>query len=159
MTKRTPPARRRKARTAYLLTQGHFAIRARIDSALRELGVTSLQYTVLSMVSHHPGSSSADLSRRFYRTQQAMGQVLSGLVERGWAVRSEDPANRRILRVALTEEGKTLVRTGDQLMDRIEQTFFAGFSSEETDTFRRVLEAVIALGSEEDVPASPETIA
>ena len=132
---------KRKARTAYLLAQAHFAMRIRIDEALRDLEVTGLQYTVLSLVSQHPDLSSAELSRRFFRTQQAMGQLLSGLEQRGWLVREEDPANRRILRVKLTDEGRAIVTAGGAAIDAVEHEAFSGFSAAEIKVFRSVLES------------------
>ena len=143
MAKRTSTTvqSKRKARTAYLLAQAHFAMRIRIDEALKNLEVTGLQYTVLSLVNLHPGLSSAELSRRFFRTQQAMGQLLSGLEERGWLVRDEDPTNRRILRVALTEAGRTLVMSGGEALDVVEDEAFSGFTAAEIKVFRTVLES------------------
>jgi DNA-binding MarR family transcriptional regulator len=135
---------KRKARTAYLLAQAHFAMRLKIDEALKAFDVTGLQYTVLSLVSLHPGLSSAELSRRFIRTQQAMGQLLSGLEEKGWLMREEDPANRRILRVVLTDLGRNVVMAGGKALDAVEEQAFAGFAKSEIDTFRAVLESLTA---------------
>jgi DNA-binding MarR family transcriptional regulator len=141
---------RRKARTTYLLSQAHVVVRAHVDNGLRALGATSLQYTVLATVAKHPGSSSAALSRRFYRTQQAMGQLLSALEERGWIERSEDAANRRILRVGLTAEGAALVAAGDALMDRLERRLFATVDAGDLEAFRSVLAALVLQGVAEE---------
>ena len=150
MAKRISTDRRPKARTAYLLTQAHYAIRARIDTALRAEGVTSLQYTVLSLVARHAAPSSAELSRRFYRTQQAMGQLLSSMEERGWITRSEDQGNRRILRVYLTAAGKGILAAGDREMDRIEDVVFGSFSREQIDNLRAVLIGIEATNAAAD---------
>jgi DNA-binding MarR family transcriptional regulator len=152
------PTRRRKARTVYLLSQAHFAVRTRVDLSLREYGATSLQYTVLSMLARHPGLSSAELSRRFYRTQQGMGQLLSAMEERGWIARAEDPAHRRILRVTLTPLGADLVGVGDQIMERVERALFSGFGPEQIETFRSMLEAIDASAAGDDaVSAAAQT--
>jgi DNA-binding MarR family transcriptional regulator len=133
---------KRKARTAYLLTQAHFAMRLRVDDALKNFDITGLQYTVLSMVALHPGLSSAELSRRFFRTQQSMGQLLSGLVERGWLTRDEHPENRRILRVTLTDPGRRLVSDGGDALDAVEDAAFSAFSAADIKVFRTILESV-----------------
>jgi len=139
---RATKAPKRNARTAYLLTQAHFALRAKVDDALKSFEVTGLQYTVLSMVALHPGLSSAELSRRFFRTQQSMGQLLSGLVERGWLARDEHPENRRILRVTLTEAGRALVAGGGKALDTVEDAAFSAFSAADIKVFRTILESV-----------------
>ena len=138
----TDPKSKRKARTAYLLSKAHFAMRVEVDSALKQFDITGVQYTVLSLVDRHPGLSSAALSRRFYRTQQAMGQLLMGLEEKGWLIRSEDPQNRRMLMVTLTEEGHKVVKAGEVELDRVEQDAFSAFSDDDMEVFRRVLESM-----------------
>lgn len=133
---------RRKARTTYLLSKAHFAMRVEIDNALKAFGITGIQYTVLSIVARHPGLSSVGLSRRFYRTQQAMGQLLLGLEEKGWLVRSEYPKNRRMLMVTLTDAGRKLVATGEQAISQVEAATLSSFSDEEMAVFHRVLEQI-----------------
>lgn len=132
----------RKARTTYLLSKAHFAMRVEIDNALKAFGITGIQYTVLSIVGRHPGLSSVGLSRRFYRTQQAMGQLLIGLEEKGWLVRSEYPKNRRMLMVTLTDAGRKLVAAGEQAINKVEAATFSSFSSEEMAVFHSVLEQI-----------------
>jgi DNA-binding MarR family transcriptional regulator len=133
---------RRRARTIYLLNQAHFAMRMQVDEALKPFEVSGLQYTMLSLIGLHPGSSSAELSRRFFRTQQAMGQLLTGLEARGWLVREEDPSNRRMLRVTLTDTGQSVVTLGGKAIDSLEQAAFSQFDDEEIAMFRSVLEAL-----------------
>src|SRR4051812_36940607 len=92
-------------RTSYLLAQAYFALRVRIEGSLRPLGLTGLQLTILSTLKNRKGMSSAELARRYHKTPQGMGQMLSNLVDRGFIERTEDPVNRRVLRVNLTPEG------------------------------------------------------
>src|SRR5690554_882879 len=96
----------KKPSVTYLLAQAHFAMRARLDNELEKLGISSLQYTILSFINRHPGSSSAEIARRFHRSQQAMGQMLSALEEQGFMLRNENPSNRRALQASLTPAGK-----------------------------------------------------
>ncbi len=132
----------RKTRTAYLLAKAHFAMRVEVDATLSPLGITGIQYTVLSLVSRHPGLSSVGLARRFYRTQQAMGQLLIGLEDKGWLIRSEYPPNRRMLMVTLTEAGNALVAAGEVALNKVEAATFSGFSDAEMDVFHRMLEHI-----------------
>lgn len=133
---------RRKARTTYLLSKAHFALRVETDNALKAFGITGIQYTVLSMVGRHPGLSSVGLSKRFYRTQQAMGQLLIGLEEKGWLIRTAYPKNRRMLVVTLTEAGRKLVAAGEQAINKVEAATFSSFSEEEMAVFHRLLEQI-----------------
>ncbi len=126
-------------RTSYLLVQAYFATRTRIETALKPLGLTGLQFTILSTLKNRNDMSSADLARRFYKTPQAMGQLLNVLVTRDLVERAEDPDNRRILRVSLTEEGRRVAAAGDLAMRRIEKSTFSGFEAETLRTLRTAL--------------------
>jgi DNA-binding MarR family transcriptional regulator len=125
-----PPA---NMRSSWLLMHASHAMRMKIESALKPCGLTGLQMTVLNMLKNRGGSSSAELSRRFFKTPQAMGQLLSPLLERGLIQRAEDPDNRRVLRLALTDSGRKAYAEGDAAMRQVEREVFSGF---DTDTLR-----------------------
>ena len=71
-----------------------------------------------------------------------MGQLLIGLEEKGWLVRSEYPKNRRMLMVTLTDAGRKLVAAGEQAINKVEAATFSSFSSEEMAVFHSVLEQI-----------------
>jgi hypothetical protein len=56
----------------YLLRQASVALRGAMDRALAELGVTTPQFSVLTMIAAYPGASGADLARLTFLTPQAM---------------------------------------------------------------------------------------
>lgn len=114
-----------RSRTIYLIAMVHHALRAtRLEPALKPLGVTPLQYTILTVIEAHPGLSSAQLSRRFYVTPQTMGQVLAGLAARGLLRRREDPDNRRVLLVQVTAKGRKLIDACSREIAPIEEEIF-----------------------------------
>ncbi|GGX07068.1 hypothetical protein GCM10007242_10530 [Pigmentiphaga litoralis] len=131
------------ASTTYLVSQVHFALRNRTEAALKKYAVTGIQYTVLSVLGHRDGLSSADLSRRFYVTPQSMGQLLSTLEERGLLVRREDAANRRILRVSLTPEGRKLVDAGAKDIEAVETDAFSCLDPRDLKTMRANLRTLV----------------
>jgi DNA-binding MarR family transcriptional regulator len=129
-----------RTRTTYLIATVYHALRAtRLEPALKPLGVTPLQYTIMTVVDSHEGLSSAQLSRRFYVTPQTMGQVLAGLEERGFLRRREDPENRRVLLVSLTAKGRKLVEDCGRVLGAIEDEIFGGI---ETGALREQLQQV-----------------
>ncbi len=111
---------RQRPSTLYLLHQASQGLRSRLEQALRPLGVTGLQYTILGLLARHEGLSSADLSRRFFVTQQTMNQVIAGMTKRGLIDRAASQANRRILRMTLTAEGRDLLARSEMIADAIE---------------------------------------
>ncbi|MFC7518088.1 MarR family winged helix-turn-helix transcriptional regulator [Herbaspirillum sp. GCM10030257] len=135
---------RTPVRLSYLISQAWFALRDHIDGALKQHGVTGMQFTLLSVLASREALSSAQLSRRFHITPQAMGQVLTTLEEAGLLTRTEDPANRRVLLVNLTSAGRSLVRTCDAEMKMIEQAAFAGIDAKTLAAMHSGLQTVVA---------------
>jgi DNA-binding MarR family transcriptional regulator len=138
-----PTEARIGASTTYLISQVHFALRSRTEAALKKYAVTGIQYTVLSVLAHRDGLSSADLSRRFYVTPQSMGQLLSSLEERGLLARNEDMSNRRILRVSLTDAGRELVEAGAKDIAEVESLAFAILDGNDLQRLRSNLHALV----------------
>ena len=89
------------------------ASRSSLDDALRHLDLSSLQYTVLSVLARNENLSSSRLSRRFYVTPQAMGEIILLLERKGLIERREDPANKKVLLLSLTRFGKSVCAEGD----------------------------------------------
>lgn len=133
-----------KARnTTYLLAQTSNLIRnAWIDPALKEHGITSLQYTVLSVIRRYSGLSSAELSRRFFVAPQTMGPILTQLEKRGLILRKENPENRRLLAISLTPEGETLLTECHRLIDGIEREIFGELDDATLQHFRETLHRI-----------------
>jgi DNA-binding MarR family transcriptional regulator len=112
--------KRLRPSTIYLLHQSSQALRSRLEHALRPLGVTGLQYTILGLLDRHEGLSSADLSRRFFVTPQTMNQVIAGMLKRGLVAREASMVNRRILKMKLSPDGAALLARCEAIADEIE---------------------------------------
>ncbi len=129
----------RAARTSYLLRQAQLRIYAAMVERLGALGLTPVQYMVLSLSSREGGLSSADLARRAQITPQSMNEIIGALHRKGLITRHEAPENRRILRVVLTKEGSRLLPECERQMDRLETEFFDCFDDSELTAFRDLL--------------------
>lgn len=90
----------------YLLRQTSGTLRGAMDAILRPLGLTAVQYGVLSVLARDPGCSGADLARAITTTPQAMNGVLATLEREHLVERRPHPTHGRILRVTLTSEGQ-----------------------------------------------------
>lgn len=134
---------RSRPRTMYLLNQASYAVRSQLEAALRELQITGIQYTILSIVDDHEGISSAELSRRFFVTAQTMNEIINGLEQRGLITRKEDPANKRILRMKLTAQGRKLLKKCDEIADRVEEAAFDWIEPREYENLRKSLRSLL----------------
>ena len=134
---------RDRPRTMYLLNQANQAVRSQLEAALRDLQMTGIQYTILSIVDQREGISSAELSRRFFVTAQTMNEIINGIEQRGLIARKEDPANKRILRMKLTAQGRKLLKKCDNIADRIEEAAFDWITPDQHQALRQNLQLLL----------------
>ncbi len=128
-----PPA---KWGMIYLLARIFYAMRQRSEDALRPHNLTPMQFTILSSLARWDGLSSAELSRRFGVTPQTMGEMIGNLERRNLVARVQDPANRRALRLSLTQPGERLLQAGEAAMQALETEMFEDMSSRELEALR-----------------------
>ena len=134
---------RDRPRTMYLLNQANQAVRSQLEASLRDLQLTGIQYTILTIVDEHEGISSAELSRRFFVTAQTMNEIINGLEQRSLVARKEDPANKRILRMKLTAQGRKLLKKCEEIADRIEEVAFDWIEPDEYKVLRQSLRSLL----------------
>lgn len=123
----------------YTVKQLELVSRARLDEVLRPAGVTTLQYTALTVLQRRAGLTSADLARLSFTRAQSSADLVGGLVRRGLVSRTPDPANRRRLLLALTPEGERLLTEYEPLVAELEARMLEDFSPKETELLRRLL--------------------
>lgn len=123
----------------YVVKQLELVSRAQLDDVLRPAGVTTLQYTALTVLARRPHTTSADLARLSFVRAQSTADLVSALAKRELISRSPDPANRRRLLISLTDAGRELLATYDPLVAQLEEQMLADFSASERDDFRELL--------------------
>lgn len=123
----------------YLTKQVESAVRAHLDELLRPSGVTALQYTALTVLERHPDFTSAQLARHSFVTAQTMADMVTTLEGRGLVERHRDPVDRRRLVLALTKEGRALLRRSRGEVAKLETKMLAGVSSSAARSLRQIL--------------------
>ncbi|MEU2223797.1 MarR family transcriptional regulator [Streptomyces sp. NPDC018347] len=77
----------------------------------RELGVTPAQSRLLRTLAHYASPPRmADLAERLEVVPRAVTTLVDGLEASGKVRRAPDPANRRVTRIELTDEGRAALR-------------------------------------------------
>jgi DNA-binding MarR family transcriptional regulator len=147
-------ARVQEPRIAYLIKRVERALRLRMDEALKPHGMTTPEYTALSVLRGRDGLSSAQLARRTLVTAQAMNLVVIQLERRGFISRRVDPARARVQRISLTREGTHKLDACDQATLAIEEQLLARLTRGEVYEFRSCLDRCI-----EALDASRPTVA
>src|ERR1700754_4723503 len=123
----------------YLLRQAHAAVRLKMERALADLGVTSPQFAVLTMLNAYPGLSGADVARLTFLTPQTVGVIIGNLERDGAIRKTQHPVHGRILQWTLTRQGAALLEQCRRHADTIERRLAAGLSAPAQRAIRRWL--------------------
>jgi DNA-binding MarR family transcriptional regulator len=89
----------------YRVWHAENALSYALDEALRPLGTSVAQCSVLFHLDLHGSLSAADLSRLIHVTPQGIASTVRRLADAGWIDRRPHPVHGRIVLLALTEDG------------------------------------------------------
>lgn len=133
-------------RLGYLIKRVELGLRTELDNHLRQFGLTTQQYAVLSVLCRVDGLSSADLARYLRVSPQATTQLVAALQRRGFVVRHADPNHRKILRVSVTAEGRRILRACDSVRSEIEEVMLGPLDERERrDLWTALRKCAVAL--------------
>ena len=131
-------------RISYVIARLERAVRAQINERLKPHGLTTLQYTTLSVLgSRGQPLSNAQLARRAYMTPQAMIEVLNALEQKGLIRREPHPNHRRVYPASLTDEGRRVLTLCDASVEVMEEEMLAGLDSTQRDVFAQWLKECV----------------
>ena len=136
-------------RISYAIARLERAIRAAIAERVGPYGLTTLQYTTLSVPHRHGAPlSNAQLARRAYMTPQSMSEVIDALEGKRLIRRNPQPNHGRNLPAALTAKGRRVLAACDVSVDEMEDTMLAALGAREREAFLDAIKsAVRALGA------------
>ncbi len=121
------------ARISYVVARLERAVRAAINTRVRPYGLTTLQYTTLSVLGRRGGLSNAQLARRSYMTPQSMNEVIEALASKGLIERKQHPNHRRVLPARLTATGIKVLEACEEAVAEMEEEMLRELSRDERD--------------------------
>jgi DNA-binding MarR family transcriptional regulator len=124
---------------AYLLRQAQAATRLAMERALTDLGVTTPQFVVLTMLKAYPGLSGADLARVALLTPQTVGVIIRNLERDGAIRKTPHPVHGRVLQWTVTRRGVALLDKCRRHARAIERRLVHGLSARAQATVRQWL--------------------
>ncbi len=121
---------------------------------VRAAGLSMPQVFAMRYIYRHNGANISDLARALGVTPAAASQLLRRLVEQGYVVREENPADRRNKRLQLTPRGEEALQSiATPSHGTTFERLLASLSPEETEQILAALELLLAkLPSAEDEP-------
>ena len=85
-------------------------------------------------------------------TKQSAGEIVDDLVERGYAKRVPDPADRRAKLICLTERGEQAQARGFGLFAEVEERWMERYGRDKIAQLRKTLEEIAAAEAPDAVP-------
>ncbi|WIB79017.1 MarR family transcriptional regulator [Curtobacterium sp. MCPF17_002] len=113
-----------------------------MDAALRDAGVTLVQWDALRAIDRTPGASGHDLATATFQSDQSFGTLATRLVERGLIERSAGRGRR--IEHALTDAGRAALAEGQDVAARVLQDLFAPLDEGQRDELMQLLGVLTA---------------
>lgn len=85
-------------------------------------------------------------------TKQSVGEIVDDLVDRGYAKRIPDPADRRAKLICLTERGKEAQAIAFGLVADVEKRWMDRYGRGKIDELREILEEIVMREAPDAVP-------
>lgn len=140
----TPPP---EDQIGYLLVRIAHVLSQRWSHDLSAHGLTARQHGVLAALDVRPDISAGALARMVMITPQAMGELLSGLLERGLVDRSAPPGRGRAARLRLTDAGRRVLAEAAPVTAGHNAPAALGLDDDEAAQLRALLQRVLAATS------------
>jgi DNA-binding MarR family transcriptional regulator len=122
-------------RISYVIARLERAVRAAVNERVRPHGLTTLQYTTLSVLgARGQPLSNAQLARRAYMTPQSMIEVIDALERKGLIRRDPHPSHRRVFPATMTAKGLRVLKACDAAVEQMEEEMLAELSIDERES-------------------------
>jgi MarR family transcriptional regulator, multiple antibiotic resistance protein MarR len=130
--------------TGYLIANLHNSMRQALDAELASFGdVSSAQWVVMMILSHHDDVMAAHLAKRLNHDPGSMTRLLDRLQDKGLIQRTRLDDDRRCIRIELTEAGRTLAPQLPTAAINAINKSLAGFTAEEHQLLNTLLGRMI----------------
>ncbi len=113
----------------YLLTQASFLKQRIINTALKELDITYIQFIILAgtlELGEEKGMvTQQDISQERRLDKAMVSNVVKTLMEKGLMSRQLHPVDKRAYTLSLSDLGKEMARKGKEIALKTDEVFFA----------------------------------
>lgn len=128
----------------YLMRRIVTTMAADIERAMEPLGLTNAQWRPLGLMHIGPPKTVAELARECFLDTSAMTRLLDRLEAKGYCARTRSVEDRRVVTLSLTDAGRRVAQDIPEVLRGIQNSYLHGFSVEEWDTLKGLLQRVLA---------------
>ena len=126
-----------------LLTRAQKLLRAAADEAMSAHGVRIGQNLVLEVLWEHDGLSPGELAGRLQVATPTVVNTATRMVKDGLIERRPDPVDRRLVRLNLTEKGRSAQAPIEEARGRLAAHALATLTPQERETLAGALQKII----------------
>jgi DNA-binding MarR family transcriptional regulator len=129
---------------SYAIARLQQRILAGVTERVAPHGLTTLQFTTLSVLNRHGSPlSTSQLARRAFMTPQSMSEVIHALEGKGYIKRNPHPNHRRTLPATLTPKGRRVLGECEKSVAEYEDSMLCGFTPEDRKAFAEMVKAAV----------------
>jgi DNA-binding MarR family transcriptional regulator len=110
---------------------------------MADLGITSTQASIMFMLAGGRSLAAADLAREYGIDASAVTRLIDRLEKRGLITRVRSEEDRRVVRLALTEEGRVLAGKIPAIFTQVLDKLLGGFTPEEVGFLKSMLRRIL----------------
>lgn len=133
-----------EASVAYPMREALSAMRAEVERRLEPSGLTNAQWVPLLMLHMGRASMVAELARACRLDAGGMTRLLDRLEAKGLVRRVRSSADRRVVNLELTDEGRTAAAGIPEILCGVQNAALRGFSEREWQVLRQLLGRMLA---------------
>lgn len=126
---------------SYLIKQVELVSRARLDEIVAAEGLSTSEYTALTVLGRRHGLTTSDLARNSFVRPQSMAELIGSLEQRDLISRAPDAENRRRMIISLTAAGRALLGRLRKPVEAMEEEMTSGLSPAKRAALSAALES------------------
>lgn len=101
--------------------------------------LTHQQFVILHYLNREGGTKMSDLARMMSVTTAAMTGLVTRLVRDGYVVRENDPKDRRVIMIAMTQKGSRVAQHMDEQGRKTIMDIYGRITQKEREEYLRIL--------------------
>lgn len=125
--------------TVFLLAKAYQKAHGLLRKRLKPLGLTNLQHLVLEGLWHRGGVTATELGRLLLLDKATLSGVIERMADGGWLLKSEDPGDRRVVRLYPSPRAEALKERLLAERRQANAELLAPFTIEERVVLKRLL--------------------
>ncbi|MBW2091545.1 MAG: MarR family transcriptional regulator [Deltaproteobacteria bacterium] len=123
----------------FLLAKAYQGAQGLFKKKLKPYNLTPVQHLILEALWEEDGLSAGEIGKRLILDHATVSGVLDRMAESGWIVKETDQADKRFIRVYLSNKAQNIQSQLIRVRDEANKEILAGLTLEEKVLFKRLL--------------------